>query len=161
MSLTHNAHLIGDDLETALNTLVPATLTTVSQKPPTQGGGMEELLKVTTDAAMPAAYVFQPDGLINDGVSAQFAGLAENGTFVTDLRWAIFWIEKRTQAQDPFKDVFLPTYRAIWDALLDDFTRDGNAFGTYPESAQHSGTRYDGHLTAAISLITPFQWEHA
>ena len=161
MSITHNANLIGDDLETALNTLVPATLATVSQVPPTQGGGMEELLKVVTDAEMPAAYLFQPDGTGADGVSAQFAGLAENGTFVTDLPWAIFWIQKRTQAQDPAKDLFWPMYRAIWDALLDDFTRDGNAFGTYPQSFAHSGTRHDGYITAAIALITPMQWEHA
>lgn len=157
---TYTPDDIGDNIVTALGNIDSGTVKNVDRNPPARD--QVELLEAVPSDDLTQLYVFEPEGGVQDGVSSGITGASEVGQFTTDIRWAVAGIAALDpDTDDPAKDVFRPIYEAVYDELLDDRTRGGNAFGTYPESYAHSSNIFDDRLVFVITFVTPFQWGHS
>lgn len=120
----------------------------------------EDLLKEVPLGNMPACYVIEPAGTVATTKTASQAGFqAAHNEFVTDLTVALIGISPLDlSAGETGHGVVVPLLKQVYDALLANRTRGGDALDTIPQADGHTAQTLGDRVAWVATLLCPFYW---
>lgn len=159
---TYTRKEIFGDLETTLDAdLVPNFFRSVSQR--LRVNELTQLRQVIDHDDLPALFIVEPDTeQLTVRVSA-LGFIACIGFQITDLQVGLLAITELNLEEPDFEiprnDILDPRLEAIYESVLTDRTRAGNALTTEVQSEAHTAQTQGSRFYFAVSLLCPFEWQ--
>lgn len=158
---TYTRKEIFDDIEaTLIADLVPVHFCTVSQR--LRVNELTEMRQVIDEEDLPALFIVEPavDQLVVPVSALGFIACINQQ--ITDLQIGLLGMTAlalgEPDCQVPHNDILDPKLEAIYESLLADRTRGGNALTTEVQSVAHTGQTQGQRFYFAVSLMCPFEW---
>lgn len=158
---TYTRKEIFDNLESVLEAaLVPHTFCTVSQR--LRVNELTQMRQVIDEEDLPALFIVEPavEQLVVPVSSLGFIACINQQ--ITDLQIGLLGMTElelgEPACQIPHNDILDPKLEAIYEAMLADRTRGGNALTTEVQSVAHTGQTQGARFYFAVSLLCPFEW---